>query len=88
MSTPRIQIFASMFFVAVVILILTPRQMVGAELPVDIELVLAADASGSIDSEERRLQRRGYAEAIIHPRILQAVRGSYNQAIAVTYGHL
>ena len=85
MSTPRIEILATMFLVAVVFFVFAPRQMFGAELPVDLELVLAADASGSIDSEERRLQRRGYAEAITHPRILQAVRGSYNQAIAVTY---
>ena len=85
MSTPRIKILAFMFFLTAVFFALTPRQIISAELPVDLELVLAADASGSIDSEERRLQRRGYAEAITHPRILQAVRGSYNQAIAVTY---
>jgi hypothetical protein len=85
MNTPRIEILASMFFATAVFFTLSPRQLFSAELPVDVELVLAADASGSIDSEERRLQRRGYAEALIHPRVLQAVRGSYNQAIAVTY---
>ena len=66
-------------------LIFAPHQLSAAELPVDLELVLAADASGSIDSEERRLQRQGYAQAITHPRILQAVRGGFRQAIAVIY---
>ncbi|MGE3293988.1 MAG: DUF1194 domain-containing protein, partial [Geminicoccaceae bacterium] len=32
--------------------------------PVDLVLVLAADASGSIDDGEIRLQRRGYAAAL------------------------
>jgi hypothetical protein len=41
---------------------------------VDLELVLAADASGSIDSGEIRLQREGYAAAITDPEILQALR--------------
>ena len=35
---------------------------------VDLELVLLADASRSIDDGEILLQREGYAAAIIHPR--------------------
>jgi hypothetical protein len=54
--------------------------------PVDLELVLAADASGSIDSGEIRLQREGYAAAITDPEILQAVRAAgYRGKIAVAY---
>ena len=34
-----------------------------AQQPVDLELVLAADGSGSIYDEELRLQREGYARA-------------------------
>ena len=34
------------------------------ELPVDLELVLAVDVSGSIDAEEARQQREGYVAAI------------------------
>jgi hypothetical protein len=57
-----------------------------AEEPVDLELVLAADASGSIDEAEIRFQRQGYAAAITDPEILQAVRaGGYLGRIAVTY---
>lgn len=53
---------------------------------VDLELVLAADASGSIDAGEIRLQRDGYAAAITDPEILQAIRaGGYLGRIAVTY---
>jgi hypothetical protein len=37
---------------------------------VDTLLVLAVDASGSIDADEFRLQREGYAEALSHPGVL------------------
>ncbi len=53
--------------------------------PVDVELVLAADGSGSIDDDELRLQREGYAAAITHPRFLHAISGGYHQKIAVAY---
>lgn len=52
---------------------------------VDVELVLAADASGSIDDGEHALQRMGYAQALRDPRVLNAIRGGAEQAIAVTY---
>jgi hypothetical protein len=53
--------------------------------PVDLELVLAADASGSIDEGEIRLQREGYAGALISGEILQAIGVGYLGRIAVTY---
>jgi hypothetical protein len=53
--------------------------------PVDLELVLAADASGSIDDGEIRLQREGYAAAITSTEILQAIGVGYLGRIAVTY---
>jgi hypothetical protein len=53
--------------------------------PVDLELVLAVDASGSIDEDEMRLQRQGYASAFITDRIIKAVRSGYHGAIAVMY---
>lgn len=52
---------------------------------VDLELVLAADGSGSIDDDELRLQREGYAAAIQHPTILDAIRGGFHQKVAVAY---
>ena len=52
---------------------------------VDLELVLLADASRSIDDDEIRFQRRNYAAAITHPQILEAIAHGYRQSIAVTY---
>jgi hypothetical protein len=54
--------------------------------PVDLELVLLADATGSIDPVEIALQRRGYAEALADPQVLWAIRnGGALGRIAVTY---
>lgn len=52
---------------------------------VDLELVLLADASRSIDDGEIRLQREGYAAAITHPDVLRAIEQGFDQRIAVTY---
>lgn len=52
---------------------------------VDLELVLAADGSGSIDDQEFELQRAGYAAAITHPDVLAAIQGGYHGAIALAY---
>jgi hypothetical protein len=51
---------------------------------VDLQLVLAVDASGSVDATRFELQRRGYAEAFANPRVLRAIRSGPRQAIAVT----
>ena len=52
---------------------------------VDLELVLLADASGSIDDAEILFQRQGYAAAITDPTVLAAIAGGYDQKIAVAY---
>jgi len=57
----------------------------GANDEVDLELVLLADASGSIDQGEIEFQRRGYAEAIADPAVLSAIAKGAHQKIAVTY---
>ena len=41
---------------------------------VDIELALAVDVSYSMEPEEQKLQREGYAEAITSPEFLQMVK--------------
>ena len=51
----------------------------------DLELVLLADASGSIDSREIRFQREGYARAITDPEVLAAITNTAYGSIAVTY---
>ncbi|NKB49885.1 MAG: DUF1194 domain-containing protein [Alphaproteobacteria bacterium] len=52
---------------------------------VDLELVLAADGSGSIDDEELRLQREGYARALAHPKVLSAIGSGFLGKIAIAY---
>jgi hypothetical protein len=52
---------------------------------VDLELVLAGDASGSIDADELQLQRQGYADAITDPRVLDTIGQGAIGAIAVAY---
>lgn len=51
----------------------------------DLELVLLADASGSIDSREIAFQRQGYAMALTDPEVLAAIKGTAYGTIAVTY---
>lgn len=58
---------------------------VAAQEKVDLELVLLADASWSIDRAENRLQRKGYAAGITHPDVLDTIKGGFHQRIAVTY---
>lgn len=53
--------------------------------PVDTALVLAVDASGSIDPAEFALQKEGIALAITHPSVLEAVQSGLFQRLAVTY---
>jgi len=53
--------------------------------PVDVALVLAADASGSIDADEFRLQKEGIAEALSDARVLAAIRSGPLGRIAVAY---
>lgn len=52
---------------------------------VDLELVLAADGSGSIDDDELALQRRGYADAIMSEEVLDAVGAGLVGKIAIAY---
>lgn len=52
---------------------------------VDLLLALCVDASGSIDQEEFRLQREGYARALADPRVLGAIRSGSAGAIAVSF---
>jgi uncharacterized protein DUF1194 len=55
-----------------------------AEAEVDLQLVLAVDASGSVDMHRFELQKRGYAAAFRNPRVIAAIRSGMSQAIAVT----
>lgn len=50
-----------------------------------LELVLLADASGSIDAEELAFQRQGYALAMTDPEVISAIQNSIYGNVAVTY---
>ena len=52
---------------------------------VDLELVLLADASGSITQEEIDFQRESTATAITDPAVLSAIGNTVTGSIAVTY---
>jgi hypothetical protein len=70
---------------ALVVAVLVALPLRAVAQPVDLLLVLCVDASGSIDPEEFRFQREGYAEAISDPRILKAIASGKRGAIAVAF---
>src|SRR5919106_2033080 len=55
-----------------------------AQTAVDLQLVLAVDASGSVDQRRFELQQQGYVAAFRDPRVLGAIQSGARQAIAVT----
>ena len=77
----------------VVVLLLAALAAVGlvdgpacaAERAVDLELVLAADISGSMDLEEASLQRQGFIAAIQDPDVVEVIQRGGLGRIAVTY---
>jgi len=58
---------------------------VGAAETVDLQLILAADVSISVDNQEFELQREGYASAITSEAVLNAIRAGPHRAIAVSF---
>jgi hypothetical protein len=52
---------------------------------VDLLLVLAADVSRSVDAKKFKLQREGYAAAIVHPRVIAAIQATPAASIAICY---
>ena len=56
-----------------------------ADIDVDVELMLAVDVSYSMGPKELELQRRGYAEALTSPEVIQAIKTGFYQKVALTY---
>jgi hypothetical protein len=52
---------------------------------VDLLLVLSSDVSRSVDAPKFKLQRDGYAAAIINPRVIQAIRSGALGKIAISF---
>ncbi len=72
---------ASAALVAVAALVGAPPAPAGG--PVELELVLAVDASSSVDDGEFALQMRGIAAAFRHADVQAAIRGIGDRGIAV-----
>ena len=56
-----------------------------ADEKVDLLLVLAADVSRSVDDTEFKLQREGFAAALVDPRVVRAMTGGATGRIAVVF---
>lgn len=62
----------------------TARAAQAAE-EVDIALILAADVSRSVDEDEFKLQREGFAGAFNNPQVLKAIHAGPRGALAATF---
>ncbi|WP_269929698.1 DUF1194 domain-containing protein [Aminobacter sp. HY435] len=70
--------------IALALLFAAAQRSAAAE-QVDVELVLAVDVSLSMSPDELEIQRHGYAAALTHDGVLEAIaEGAYGR-IAVTY---
>ncbi|VAV96245.1 hypothetical protein MNBD_ALPHA06-1422 [hydrothermal vent metagenome] len=56
-----------------------------AATQVDLELVLAADISFSVDEEEAKRQREGYLAALTSEEVIDAILSGPNGSIAIAY---
>jgi hypothetical protein len=70
---------------SILLAVLAAVPAVAGELPVDLELVLAVDISGSMDGEEQHLQRAGYLAALADERVLSAIMAGPHHRIVLTY---
>ncbi len=75
----------SLLLVVFAVAVLVSSAGAFAQEPVDLELVLAADGSGSIDDAELALQREGYARAVSDPRVLEALTGGIYGKSVIAY---
>lgn len=66
-------------------LALVPARAIAADVPVDVELVLAVDVSRSMTPRELEIQRRGYAEAIASAEVVEAILNGPEAQVALTY---
>ena len=79
------QVFRIMAAFAAALCVQPTDPATAQDVPVDLELVLAVDVSGSMDVEERKLQRDGYVDAFLHPDVVSAIASGMTGKIAVSY---
>ena len=71
------------FLVTLAVVVGAPAVRAAEE--VDLLLVLSSDVSRSVDAPKFKLQRDGYAAAIVNPRVLQAIRSGAVGKIGVSF---
>lgn len=72
--------------IALSVLVLSaPAAEAQTRTKVDVELMLAVDVSYSMSSNEREIQRRGYATALRDPEIAKAITSGYYKKVAIAY---
>ncbi|MDB5534551.1 MAG: hypothetical protein JWO28_2866 [Hyphomicrobiales bacterium] len=78
-------VLAGVLVLAACPVFLTPSSAKDGAVAVDVELVLAVDVSYSMDPDEQRIQRDGYAQALTSPQFLNALKSGTHGKIAVIY---
>lgn len=76
---------ARLFAVLAAVAVVVGSPPARAEEEVDLLLVLCSDVSRSIDTQKFYLQRDGYADAIVNPRVVQAIHAGAFGKIAVSF---
>ncbi len=74
--------FRACLVALMLLLLATPAA--ATETTVDLQLVLAVDASGSVNDVRFELQKQGYAAAFRNPQVVKAIMSGAEQSIAVT----
>ncbi|HUZ74645.1 MAG TPA: DUF1194 domain-containing protein [Stellaceae bacterium] len=69
--------------VAILAALLLAGRPATAQTDVDVALVLAVDASGSVNETRFELQKHGYAAAFRNPRVVEAIAAGSQRRIAV-----
>lgn len=82
LSLPRL---CAAFALAVTLALAQPSSTHAQAIPVDLELILAVDVSGSVDEVEAQLQRQGYIAALTSDRVIKAIRSGANRRIGIAY---
>ena len=89
MTGPELSVIGRNIRKAIALTVLLPGMFIAnaavAQDPVDLELVLAADGSGSIDDAELALQREGYANAVRNPKVLELLTGGIHGKSVIAY---
>lgn len=85
MSQRRFTWFMALGLLALSSIATAPSSAKDGAIPVDVELVLAVDISYSMDPEEQRLQREGYAQALVSQDFLNAIKSGAYGKVGIVY---